>query len=181
LSIYDTASFINFLIILTIFSTHGQKQCASKTARGAQLYQGTSYKDARLPFSWAASNGYQEVVKVLLKAGVDPTIQETTSGRRALSWAVGTGQEEVVKLLLLDKKSDLTTEGKYDRDRTVLSRAAESSHKGIAKLLLEHGGAVDGQDVLTDRTPVAWAAAKRHKAVIQLLFDKGAALESVSK
>ncbi|KAL2831281.1 hypothetical protein BJY01DRAFT_226732 [Aspergillus pseudoustus] len=150
-------------------------------SRGAQLNRGTSHKDGRSPLSWAASNGHKALVQLLLTRGAHPTTQDTMSGRTPLSWAVSMGQEEIVKLLLFGGKSDFSIEGQWDRDRTLLSRAAETGHKRIAKLLLDQGADVEGKDAMTDRTPLSWAAAKGHKDVIRLLIENGASLESTNK
>lgn len=54
----------------------------------------------RTPLSFAAENGYEEVVTLLLNdERVDPDYGDY-KGRTPLSFAAANGQEEVVKLLL---------------------------------------------------------------------------------
>ena len=54
---------------------------------------------SRTPLSWAAKNGCNTAVKLLLDIGKVETDSKDTHGRTPLSWAAGNGHEAVVKLL----------------------------------------------------------------------------------
>src|SRR5205823_9323161 len=50
---------------------------------------------------WAAGNGYDEVVNILIaKDGIDPDLKDSQYGRTSLSWAAESGNEAIIKLLL---------------------------------------------------------------------------------
>lgn len=52
------------------------------------------------PLSWAAGNGYDAVVRLLLaKDGVDPDLKDSQYNQTPLSWAAERGHEAVVRLL----------------------------------------------------------------------------------
>jgi ankyrin repeat domain-containing protein 50 len=91
-----------------------------------QLEQGTINLDSKnsnsgqTPLSYAAGNGYEGIVKLLLEAKADVDAEDD-SGRMPLSYAAENGYEGIVKLLL-EVKADVNS--KYNFDRTPLSYAA---------------------------------------------------------
>ena len=94
---------------------------------------------------WAAEEGYEAVVKLLLEKGAELEAKDEMDGQTPLSWAAANG----------------------------LSRAAVNGHEVVVKLLLEKGAELETKDDHR-RTPLSWAAAKRHEAVMKLLVEKGA-------
>jgi ankyrin repeat protein len=99
----------------------------------------TNFKDdtGRTALSWAAGNGHELVVKLLLaKNDVDVNLKDRNK-RAALSWAVMGGHEGVVKLLLAKDGIDvnLRTYSGY----SALSLAAQSGREAVVKLLRDSG------------------------------------------
>ena len=91
---------------------------------------------SQTPLSWAAGNGCNAIVKLLLaKDSVDPDLKERKSGLTPLWWAAKYGHEAVVKLLLETGKVEVDSEDKYGR--TPLWSAVENRYETIVKLLLE--------------------------------------------
>ncbi|KAL7783395.1 ankyrin repeat-containing domain protein [Trichoderma afarasin] len=85
----------------------------------------------RTPLSWAAKNGHETVVKLLLEQGAEIDSQDN-GGQTPLSLAAENGHETVVGLLL---EKGAKAESMDKRDRTPLSLATKNGHEAIAKLL----------------------------------------------
>ncbi|KAL8290971.1 hypothetical protein RB600_006443 [Gaeumannomyces tritici] len=134
-----------------------------------------SFND-QTPLVWAAKNGHEAVVKLLLDKGPAIETKDSEYGRTPLSWVAGNGHEAVVKLLL-DKGAAIETKDK-NYSRTPLLWAAENGHEAVVKLLLDKGAAIETKDKNYSRTPLSWAAGNGHEAVVKLLLDKGAAIET---
>jgi ankyrin repeat protein len=127
----------------------------------------------RTPLWWAAKNGHEAVVKLLLdKEGIDPDSKDSYNGRTPLWWAATNGYEAVVELLLDKGGVDPDSEENYN-GRTPLWWAAANGHEAVVKLLLDKEGVdPDSKDNYNGRTPLSWAAANGHEAVVKLLLDK---------
>jgi ankyrin repeat protein len=54
---------------------------------------------SKTPLSWAAENGHEAVVKLLLASKADVDSKDNTYSKTPLSWAAQGGHEAVVKLL----------------------------------------------------------------------------------
>ena len=149
------------------------------------------------PLIWAAREGHEEVVRLLLrKKETQPDQHDTDSGRTALSWAAGNGHEGVVRLFLgtrfvnpvnigrrwgeARRVAGLLVGRRYvDPDsssgsgRTPLSWAAEKGHEGIVKLLLGREGVnPDTPDTQYGQTPLWLAAANGHEGIVKLLLGR---------
>ena len=105
----------------------------------------------RTPLWWAAENGHEMVVKLLVEKGADVNSKDDRDGWTPLWRAAENGHEAVVELLV-EKGADVNS--KEDRDgRTPLWWAAENGHEEVVKLLLEKGADVDSKDEYS-RTPL---------------------------
>jgi hypothetical protein len=130
--------------------------------------------DGQSPLSWAAANGREAVVKLLLaKEGVDPDSKDGWDGQTPLSWAAKNGHEAVVKLLLAKEGVDPDSkDGRYGQ--TPLSWAAKNGHEAVVKLLLAKEGVDPDSKDGSGQTPLSWAAKNGHEAVVTLLQSRGA-------
>ena len=142
----------------------------------------------KTPLSWAAENGHETVVKLLVEAEADIESKDVTYDRTPLSWAAENygqtplwwaaknGHEAVVKLLVEAKANIESKDSTYGE--TPLLWAARSGHKAVVKLLVEAKANIESKDSAYGRTPLLWAAMNGHEAVVKLLVEAKADIES---
>lgn len=128
-------------------------------------------KRGRTTLSWAAGDGLDDMVKLLLKVPkVDVNLQDN-QGRSPLSWAAGNGCIAVVRTLLQDKR---TTKGIVDNNgRNEISWACGGGHTDVLRMLLKHhcpGTEVKDAD---GWTPLAWAIETNSPSVVERLVATG--------
>ena len=123
--------------------------------------------------TWAASNGHEEVIKILLaRADVKPDQADTRYGRTPLSWAALNGHSKVVKVLL--ERQDVNPDQADPKYRqTPLWWAARNGHEGVVKMLLEREEVNPNRtDTLHGQTPLMWAAEQGHSGVVKMLLER---------
>jgi len=122
------------------------------------------------PLSWAAYNGHEEVVKILLAREEVIPDKEDMFGQTPLSDAARNGHEGVVKILL---GREGFSPDKPDRcGQAPLSYAAECGHEGVVKILLGREEVnPDAQDN-SGQTPLSHAAELGHEGVVKILLRR---------
>jgi len=122
------------------------------------------------PLIWAARNGHEGVVKILLERdNVNPD-KPNNDSQTPLCQAAYNGHEGVVKMLL--ERGDVNPNKPNNHGRTPLWWAARNGHEGVVKILLER------DDVNPDKpdnhgwTPLWWAAYNGHEGVVKILLER---------
>ena len=126
--------------------------------------------DQKTALSWAAAEGSEESIELLLK---QPEIQldvPDKSSQTPLLLAADAGHTKCVRLLL-DKGANVKHTD--NEGRTALSLAAKKGHKVVAKLLLKNRAEINAQDK-RGNTPLALGAEGNHDAVVRFLLESGA-------
>lgn len=151
-------------------------------------------KEGRTPLHLAANKGYDECVRLLLRAGANVDAR-TNDGRTALYRAAANGDRRIVELLI-EMGADPTI-ASADRGRSALDIARDKGHKQVVEVV-ERGEAVlnasrtgslkrlesllesDAKVNYCDQyglTPLHVAAIKGHRDVVMLLAEYGSDLE----
>ena len=120
--------------------------------------------------SWAAENGHEAIVKLLLETGKVDVDLKDSGGETPLLKAAGSGHEAVVKLLL-EKGAQLET--KSSSGRTPLSWAAGGGHLTVVERLLQEKTEVNAAAGYSGgRTALQAAAEGGHLAVVERLLQE---------
>ncbi|TGO13827.1 hypothetical protein BPAE_0704g00010 [Botrytis paeoniae] len=121
---------------------------------------------------WAAKNGHEGVVRLLLTTSqVEVDLKDSGYNRTPLSWAARNGHEAVVKILLAT--SQIEADWKDKCNHTPLSLAAENGHEAVVKLLLATDQVEADLKDKYNRTPLLLAARNGHTVVVKILFATG--------
>ena len=122
------------------------------------------------PLAWAALNGHEGVVKILLgRDGVNPDKQDV-SGRTPLLRAAMNGHEGVVKILL--GQGDVSPDKPDRNHQTPLLFAAENGHEGVVKMLLERDDVSPDKPDWCGQTPLLCAARNGNEGVVKMLLEQ---------
>lgn len=135
--------------------------------------QYVDHKDSydRTPLSYAAENGREAVVRILLEQACVEVDCEDTEGRTPMSYASSSGNVEVAKLLM--GRKDVNINSKDHDSRTPLRWAVSTEQHAIVMLLLERG---DLQICPRDhygRTPLMECARRGFEHIARTLLQKG--------
>jgi len=121
------------------------------------------------PLVWAASNGREGVVKILLgRCDVTPD-KPDRGGKTPLLCAAQNGHEGVVKMLL--ERNDVNPDKPNKYGRTALFNAALNGHEGVVKTLLERGRVSPSEPDMCGQTPLLCAAQNGHEGVVKALLE----------
>jgi len=119
---------------------------------------------------WAARNGHEAAVKLLLRRKDINPDRLDLSNRAPISWAAEEGHEAVVKLLL--GRKDVSPDRPDLEQRAPISWAAENGHEAVVELFLEQKDVNPHRLDCSDRTPISWAVENGHEAVVKLLLER---------
>jgi ankyrin repeat domain-containing protein 50 len=133
--------------------------------------------NGQILFPWAAANGHEDIIELLLATGKAKIDAKDDSSQTALWKATGNGHNAVVRLLL-GAGADLEVKDGVS-GLTALSHAAKNGHEATARLLLDAGANFEAESN-SGWTPLSYAAENGHEAVARLLLDVGANIEAKS-
>ena len=122
------------------------------------------------PLVWAARNGHEGVVEILLARDDVSPDKPNNSGQTPTSGAAFNGHEGVVKILL--GRDDIDPDKSDNDGRTPLWWAAFHGHEGVVKIFLARDDVNPDKLDNKGRTPLSWAAYNGHQGVVKLLLAR---------
>ncbi|KAE8325933.1 ankyrin repeat-containing domain protein [Aspergillus sergii] len=130
----------------------------------------------RTPLSWAAENGLEKYVTMLIKRGA-ATELDNDMGYTPLTFAIWADNVPIIEILL-DKGANINTEDQYRR--TPLVSAILTDNVSIIKMLLDRGADIYTEDQYR-RTPLVFAICAGNTSIVKMLLDIGAKMETKSR
>ncbi|CVK97668.1 related to beta transducin-like protein [Fusarium mangiferae] len=127
-----------------------------------------------IPLLWAAANGKNTILQLLIEKGADLEVRNPDNSYTALMYAAVYGQVSTAKSLL-DSGAMLEAQDEYTY--TPLALAASVGHEPIASLLLDKGADIEAR-TSDGSTPLSIAARKGKNDVVKVLLEKGANVEA---
>jgi len=122
------------------------------------------------PLMWAARNGHEGVVKMLLKRDDVSPDEPNWYDETPLFWAAANGHEGVAKLLL--DRDNVSPDKPHKYGQTPLWHAASNGHEGVVKLLLGRDDVNPNKPDVDGVTPLWYAAWNGHEGVVKLLLGR---------
>jgi len=126
--------------------------------------------DGTTALHWAVRQDDVELVERLLKTGADPKAANRY-GVTPLHLAAVNGSAVLIERLL---KAGADPNAPGADGETALMSVARGGHVDAAKVLLEHGAAVDAREMWHGQTALMWASAQGHASMIGELLAHGA-------
>ena len=135
------------------------------------LFRSLESKDVngQTPLSWAAENGHEAVVQLLLATGHIEADSKDVLRRTPLLYASKNGNEATVQLLLATSRVDVDSKDYYNS--TPLSIAARMGHRDVLALLLTQSHGLNIKDNF-GQSPLWWARKTGHSSIADLLLEK---------
>ncbi len=152
--------------------------CMSKLLEIGLFAADLKDQDGRTPLMWAAHEGHEAAVKLLLgRQDVDVNMidsNESLGGypRTALTCAVYYGHVGIVELLLEREDIDVNMRDNKDNRMTPLIWAAVGGYAATLKVLLSHKDIAANGQVSQDDKALLWAAADGHADYVEELLKR---------
>lgn len=128
------------------------------------------------PLLWAAAQGHELVVSLLLDGGADPNSTDE-NGRTPLSFAAENGHESLALLLL--EKGTLSDEG---MEGSPLMCAMANGNSALIEVLLEKGADPYSDSYnIVEAPPLVLAASHGNEEMVKLFLGKDAESDEVKK
>ncbi|PNP78752.1 hypothetical protein FNYG_07894 [Fusarium nygamai] len=149
--------------------------CAGpSTLQTTSLVNSQQSVGAFIPLLWAAANGKNAILQLLIVLGADLEARNPDNSYTALMYAAEYGQVSAAKSLL-DYGAML--EAWDECECTPLWLAASAGHVPITSFLLGKGADIEARSS-EGSTPLSIAARKENDGVVKLLLEKGADIDA---
>ena len=130
----------------------------------------TPEADGTTALQWAVREDDLALADTLIRAGADAKAANRY-GVTALYLACVNGNPAMIERLL---KAGVDANAAGPEGETALMTAARTGKVAAARVLLDHGAAIDAREEWHGQTALMWAAAQRHPEMVRELVARGA-------